>query len=171
MVTRFKIGQPLSQASLREEGATTIPCGVHLSRWKCGTPYFKGDDIVYSCRKLQAVNTGHKLATYAEYIKMIQGRLYWRIINANLKNDYFFKDFELMNYRFIVVNKYTLTPLVWEFPLTKTYGTLIDKNGNKYRDPYEIGAELQSYLDLRPRVPKGIDVDGVNIIDCLKKVD
>lgn len=109
--------------------------------------------------------------SFLQWNYMIQGRLYWRIINANLKNDYFFKDFELMNYRFIVVNKYTLTPLVWEFPLTKTYGNLIDKDGNKYRDPYEIGAELQSYLDLRPRVPKGIDVDGVNIIDCLKKVD
>lgn len=38
MVTRFKIGQPLSQASQVEEGATTILYGVHSSEWKCGTP-------------------------------------------------------------------------------------------------------------------------------------
>jgi hypothetical protein len=38
MVTRFKIGKPLSQASQAEEGATTILYGVHPSGWKCGTP-------------------------------------------------------------------------------------------------------------------------------------
>ena len=47
-------------------------------------------------------------------------------------------------------------------------GTLVDKNGNEYRDPFEIGKELQSYLNFRPQVPKGIDKDGINIIDCLK---
>jgi hypothetical protein len=44
-----------------------------------------------------------------------------------MDNDDYFKDFDLLEYRFIVVNKETLTPLVWEFPLTKTYGTLVDE--------------------------------------------
>lgn len=100
---------------------------------------------------------------------MIQARLYWRIIKANLQNDPYFKDFTLEDYRFIVVNKNTLTPLVWEFPLTKSIGTLVDKEGNEYRDPFEIGKELQGYLNLRPQVPNGIDKDGINIIDCLER--
>lgn len=58
--------------------------------------------------------------------------------------------------------------MVWEFPLTKSKGTLVDKEGKEYRDPFEIGKELQSYLNFRPQVPKDIDKDGVNIIDCLK---
>lgn len=98
-----------------------------------------------------------------------QARLYWRLIRANLDKDPYFKDFELRDFVFIVVNKKTLTPLSWRFPLTQFVGTLIDDKGNEYRDPYEIGEELQGYLNLRPPVPNGIDKDGINIINCLKK--
>ena len=98
----------------------------------------------------------------------IQARLYWRIIRANMNNDDYFKDFTLENYRFIICNPKTLTPLVWEFPLTKAKGTLVDDKGNEIRDPFEIGKELQGYLNFRPEVPNGINKDGVNIINCLK---
>jgi hypothetical protein len=60
--------------------------------------------------------------------------------------------------------------LVWEFPLTQSIGTLVDEEGKEYRDPFEIGKELQGYLNCRPPVPNGISVDGVNIIKCLKKM-
>jgi hypothetical protein len=83
-----------------------------------------------------------------------------------LKDDYF-KDFTLEDYRFIIVNPKTLTPLVWEFPLTKTTGSLVDDEGNISRDPFEIGKELRAYLDCKPPVPNGINKDGVNIINCL----
>lgn len=106
--------------------------------------------------------------SFLQWKYLVQSMLYWRILKANLMNDPYFKDFTLENYRFIVVNKESLTPLVWEFPLTKMTGTLVDENGNEYRDPFEIGKELQSYLNFRPQVPKGIDKDGINIIDCLK---
>lgn len=100
-----------------------------------------------------------------------QARLYWRIIRANMDADPYFKDFSLEDYRFIVVNKKTLTPLVWEFPLTKEAGTLVDDKGGEHLDPFEIGEELQAYLNLRPPVPNGINKDGINIITCLKKKD
>jgi hypothetical protein len=99
---------------------------------------------------------------------MIQARLYWRILRDNLLKDDYFKDFILEDYRFIVINRETLTPLVWEFPLTKMQGTLVDEKGNEYRDPYIIGKELRGYLDLKPEVPNGINKDGINIINCLK---
>ncbi len=110
----------------------------------------------------------HFMDSFEQWKYMIQARLYWRILKANLMADKYFKDFTLEDYRFIVVNRRTLTPLVWEFPLTKSRGTLVDKEGKEYRDPFEIGKELQGYLNLKPRVPNGIDIDGVNIIDCLK---
>ena len=106
--------------------------------------------------------------SFEKWCYMIQARLYWRLLRANMFKDPYFKDFTLENYRFIVVNKNTLTPLVWEFPLTASVGTLVDKEGNEYRDPFEIGKELQGYLNLRPEVPNGIDKEGINIIDCLK---
>jgi len=107
--------------------------------------------------------------SFLQWSYWIQSRLYWRVIKANLMKDDYFKDFTLMPYRFIVVNKFTLTPLVWEFPLTQSVGTLVDENGNEYRDPFEIGKELQGYLNLRPPVPNGINKDGINIIKCLSK--
>lgn len=107
--------------------------------------------------------------SFLQWSYMIQSRLYWRCIKANLMKDDYFKDFTLMPYRFIVVNKFTLTPLVWEFPLTQSVGTLVDEEGNEYRDPFEIGKELQGYLNLRPPVPNGINKDGINIIKCLTK--
>ena len=107
--------------------------------------------------------------SFLQWSYMVQSRLYWRVIKANLMKDDYFKDFTLMPYRFIVVNKFTLTPLVWEFPLTQSVGTLVDEEGKEYRDPFEIGKELQTYLNCRPPVPNGISVDGVNIIKCLTK--
>ena len=106
--------------------------------------------------------------SFTQWKYMIQARLYWRIIRANMDKDPYFKDFKLADYKFIVVNRNTLTPLVWEFPLTQSIGTLIDENGNEYRDPFEIGKELRGYLDNRPTVPNGISKDGVNTIKCLK---
>lgn len=108
--------------------------------------------------------------SFTQWQYMIQARLYWRIIKANLEKDPFFKDFSLEDYRFIVVNRTNLMPHVWEFPLTKAVGTLVDEDGNEYRDPFEIGKELQGYLDCKPPVPNGINQHGVNIINCLKKL-
>lgn len=97
-----------------------------------------------------------------------QARMYWKILRANLDNDPYFKDFKLEDFRFIVVNKTSLTPLVWKFPLTQVSGSLYTENGSEIRDPFEIGKELQGYLSLRPQVPNGINKDGINIINCLK---
>lgn len=109
--------------------------------------------------------------SFCKWDYMIQARLYWLILRLNLDKDSYFKDFTLENYRFIVVNKDTLTPLVWEFPLTTASGTLVDSNGNEYRDPLEIGTELRAYLDNKPKVPNGISLTGMNTINCLKKKD
>ena len=104
-----------------------------------------------------------------------QARLYARVIAKNTKNDPYFKDFKLSNYRFIVVNKTTLTPLVWEFPYTFTKGDIKLETKNGYikilRDPENIGKELSPYLSSRPKVPNGIDEFGTNnIIEWINKL-
>ena len=104
--------------------------------------------------------------SFVQWDYQIQARLYWRIIRANLNNDPYFKDFTLTDYRFIVVNKTTLTPLVWLFPQTTTVGTIVVGNSSplKLRDPEVIGAELSHYLNERPIVPTGINLVGDNNI-------
>lgn len=104
---------------------------------------------------------------FTKYHYYTQARLYWRILKANLMQDDYFKYFHLDTFRFIVINKVSLTPLIWEFPWTKTRGILIDAKGNEYRDPFDIGAELQKYLNQRPRVPLNITLDEPNKIKCL----
>lgn len=105
---------------------------------------------------------------FKKYHYSQQARLYWRVIRDNMDRDDYFKNFTLEDYRFVIINPRTRTPLVWEFPLTKVYGSLEDERGNEIKDPFEIGKELRYYLDNRPRVPNGINIDGVNTIKCLK---
>ena len=104
-----------------------------------------------------------------------QARLYSRIIAENIKKDSYFKDFKLSNYRFIVVNKTTLNPLVWEFPLTHIVGDIKLETKKGYniilKDPEDIGKELSSYLSSRPRVPSGIDEYSTNnIVEWINKL-
>lgn len=94
----------------------------------------------------------------------IQARLYWAIIRQNMDKDEYFKDFKLLDYRFIVVNRRTLTPLVWECPFTQAVGTLKFGKNNQIdmRSPFIIGEELSYYLTSRPKVPAGIKENGNN---------
>ena len=103
----------------------------------------------------------------------IQARLYWSIIRQNMDRDEYFKDFKLLDYDFIVVNKRTLTPLVWNCPFTQAQGTLRFGNNSQIemRSPFEIGKELNSYLTSRPKVPMGINETGTNNLrDWLNKL-
>lgn len=103
--------------------------------------------------------------SFLEWQYMIQSRLYWRIIRDNMDKDPYFKDFELADYRFIVANKKTLTPLVWLFKNTKTMGDIITKDNITMRDPFTIGEELNGYLINKPRVPNHIDLIKPNILE------
>ena len=104
--------------------------------------------------------------SFNEWRYDIQARLYWRILRYNMDKDDYFKDFTLTDYHFIVVNKKSLTPLVWEFPYTTTQGDItIGKNNQiTWRDPYKIGNELNYYLTIAPPVPIGISESTTNDI-------
>jgi hypothetical protein len=88
----------------------------------------------------------------------IQSRLYWKIIRDNMDKDDYFKDFKLADYKFIVINRKTLNPLVWNFNKTQSEGELVTPNGVTLRHPFEIGKQLRRYLDEKPVVPDGIDL-------------
>ena len=96
----------------------------------------------------------------------IQARLYWRILRDCMDKDEYFKDFELKDYTFIVVNKNTLTPLAWKYIDTQKRGTLVyGKNHNiELRDPLEVGKELHYYLTHDCKVPLDISMTEPNDI-------
>lgn len=102
----------------------------------------------------------------------IQSRLYWRIIRTNMDKDPMYKDYKLADYKFIVVNRKTLTPLVWKFEDTTKIGTLTyGKNSQiELRDPFDIAKELSNYLSSRPEVPVGINtLEDNSIVNWINK--
>ena len=89
----------------------------------------------------------------------IQARLYWRLIRATILADPEYKDYKMLPYKFIVVNRKNCKPMVWDFPLTEASGQLEITTPSGYhitwRDPYDIGKELRQYLDENPTYPIG----------------
>ena len=102
-----------------------------------------------------------------------QSRLYYYVLNENLKDDEYFKDFKILDWHFVVVNKKTLNPLVWVDENTKKRGTLY-YGANKQvvlRDPLDVGIELKGYLDTTPSVPVGVSIDKPNsLIEWLNNI-
>ena len=84
---------------------------------------------------------------YLNFLKwhyQLQSRLYVRILKANLDKDEYFKDFKILNYRFIFCNKDSCSPLVWEFSETHSKGTLYFGRHKQIGlpDPEDLGKEL-----------------------------
>jgi hypothetical protein len=105
--------------------------------------------------------------SFVEWRYHIQARLYARLLKQNIEKDEYFKDFKILNYRFIVVNKNTCIPMVWEYEDTFTEGTIKYGPNGEYEqhDPYDIGKELNHYLKDMPKVPDNINKDGINSIN------
>ena len=79
-----------------------------------------------------------------EDLRQLQARLYSRILRANLDKDEYFKDFKILNYRFIFCHKDSCSPLVWEFEETHSKGTLYLGRHKQIGlpDPEDLGKEL-----------------------------
>lgn len=102
--------------------------------------------------------------SFIEWRYDIQGTLYAEILRQNLVKDEYFKNFKIASYKFIVINRYSLTPLVWEFGQTfsRVGCSLGDK---KFRGWREIVKELDFYLKNESKVPKGININTLNKIE------
>lgn len=96
-----------------------------------------------------------------------QARLYWRIIRENMDKDPILKDWTLDDYTFIVVNNFTDPhPLTWVYEDTQKRGDLTYGKNQEivFKDPVEVGKELQRYLSTNPTYPDDIDTIGSNSI-------
>lgn len=88
----------------------------------------------------------------------IQAQLYWYIIRQNLDKDPVYKNYKLLDYRFIVISRGSKKPLVWSYPDTRaitecTYGSRGQYVCRNWRD---IVKELHYYLTQSPEYPIGI---------------
>lgn len=102
--------------------------------------------------------------SFIEWRYYIQAQLYWEILRQNIEKDDYFKDFTILDYRFIVICNKTRNPLVWEYPDTQITNDL------KYGKNQEIVCrnwrgtvkELNYYLTYSPNAPKEITYDKPN---------
>lgn len=105
---------------------------------------------------------------YLENRYDLQSRLYCRILKNIIKDDEYFKDFKISNFRFIVVNKNNRLPLVFvdEYSFVEGNIEVKFKSGSVkvLRDPVTIGKELQKYLNDESVVPDGIEIYGLTSI-------
>lgn len=102
--------------------------------------------------------------SFIDWSYSIQSRLYWRLIRASMDADPVFKEYDLEDYTFIVVNGETLNPLTWKYEDTQKDGTLYyGKNKQiECRDPFNLGEELNMYLNSQSIVPNGISLENPN---------
>ena len=109
--------------------------------------------------------------SFIDWGYMWQAILYTKVLEANIKKDPYFKDFTIKPYRFIVANRKSLTPMVWEFEDNHNNDDILTYGKYVFRHPFIIGEELYYYLTNGSTVPKNIEISGVNnIIEWLNKV-
>ena len=105
--------------------------------------------------------------SFIEWNYFVQAQLYWWIIKENLMKDDYFKDFTLLDYRFIVVSNNTRKPLVWEFSDTQrttdevSYGKNNEIVCKNWRG---VVKELDYYIKNNPKFPVNIYEDKPNSI-------
>ena len=111
-------------------------------------------------------NEGEFYKSFIDWGYFVQARQYYQVLRDNLDRDDFYKDYNLLNWHFVVVNKDNLTPLVWEYKDTKELGTLYYGKNKEIvcRHPFDIAKELKYYLDNKPKVPNGISLNKPNDI-------
>ena len=86
--------------------------------------------------------------SFATWRYDIQAKLYTYILEWVITQDPYFSQFKIAHYQFIVINRRTLAPIVWEF-----HGNLVgmvdlkDETGKIYRDWRKILTDLNYYLN------------------------
>lgn len=98
--------------------------------------------------------------SFMDWKYYLQAKLYTAVLKQNLIGTEY-EDYTIKPYKFIVVNKESLTPLVWEFDDSLNLDSFYI-NDTEYRGPVEIAKELTEYLTNQHQVPIGIEIDKSN---------
>lgn len=116
--------------------------------------------------------SGYEDEFYHSFIKWnydIQARLYWRALYETVKKDSYFKDFTILPFQFLVVSRYSKTPLIWRYDDCVKSGELIyrrrDGNVIILEDPYDLGNMLLKASERPNFVRDGISTISANSLE------
>lgn len=104
--------------------------------------------------------------SFIKYNYSYQSILYWYNLRDNILKDEYFKDFKLLPFKFVVINRSNLHPLVWEFKGCEAI-TDLQFNKIKIRNPFKVGAELYDYLTHPRYMPSNIK-DGYGEVNSIE---
>lgn len=84
--------------------------------------------------------------SFIDWRYYLQSSLYTKILKDIISRDEYFKDFTILPYEFLVVNKNNLTPLVYKYNFNHYDGDLIDNYGNKLKGVKTLITELNYHI-------------------------
>lgn len=114
----------------------------------------------------------HEDEFYRNFIKWnydIQARLYWRAVYQLVQSDAYFKDFKVLPFQFLVVSRYTKTPMKWRYDDSRRLGQLVylkrDNTRITLEDPFVLGSLLRECEDHKCLIRPGTTLMGANLIE------
>lgn len=108
--------------------------------------------------------------SYVQWNYQIQNNLYSYLLKQNIEKDEYFKDFKILPYRFIVVNRKELNPKVWEVNGPMQWSEVDFTIGEiEFRNWRNIVKELHYYMTHSQKSPIGIKENEPNsLVEWIK---
>lgn len=101
----------------------------------------------------------------------IQAQLYTYILGQVIKDDPYFKDFKISNYNFVVINRFTLAPLVWKYEDNFCAHDMVDNTGEVHKNWRKLLVELNYYLNNCSKYSlESTNNKGIMVINNLKSI-
>lgn len=76
----------------------------------------------------------------------LQATMYWFILFTLCKHDEYFKDFRVLPFKFICINRWSQTPLIWTYRECNVFKTKVDSTGKVYKPWTQLLEEVNWYL-------------------------
>lgn len=114
----------------------------------------------------------HEDEFYRNFIKWnydIQARLYWQAVHRLIQSDDYFRDFRVRPFQFLVVSRYSKTPIRWCYDDSCKLGRLsyLRKDNTRIvlEDPFTIGSLLHKCEERPGLITPGISTTSMNSIE------
>lgn len=77
----------------------------------------------------------------------LQATLYWYILWSTCQKDDYFKDFKVLPFKFVCINRFTKSPLVWTYPDYDKFLRKTDGTGKLYKPWTELLMEVSWFFE------------------------
>lgn len=103
----------------------------------------------------------------------IQSNMYSQILEKVISEDEYFKDFTIAPFKFVCINRYNKSPLVWVDYNNLTTGDRLDKNNIRHKYWKTLAKELKWHLDsgIFNYSYDSIMSNGIRVLNSIKVID